>query len=763
MSLLARLAAIAVAAAVVPALAQVAGGPQRAVNWGKAMEAVSTYRPVVDVSGLVEVDAQIPQGVDAEDLQALCEARGVAVRRARTAGEDELRSYGAGRDPITDARRAELERYLGAVSMFSGDVEAAIAHFERGRAALAPYLEDYPDLRGKANALAEVLGVAHLRRGEADNCLVNPGSDRCLFPLRPGGIHHAPAGAASAFEQFRALLVAEPDNLELRWLLNLSAMLTARYPDDVPAAFRVPPRALEADAPMPRFVDVARAAGLGRMSIAGGTVAEDFDGDGLVDVVLSSVDFCAPLRLYRNRGDGTFDERTAAARLEGQLGGLNATVTDVDNDGRPDLFVLRGGWEIAMRNSLLRANPDGTFTDVTRAAGLSSGRHATHHAAWADFDNDGWLDVFVGHELTPSQMFRNRGDGTFEDVTARAGVGATAFTKGIAAGDYDGDGWMDMYVSNMWGANFLYRNRGDGTFEERAAAAGVDGPFASFPTWFFDYDNDGRLDLFVSSYPPSVEEFAKHYVGRPPSAEPLALYRNLGGGRFENVAARTGLARAVPTMGSNFGDLDNDGFLDMYLGTGLPSFGALMPNLVLKNDEGRRFLDVTASTGMGHLQKGHGVAFADLDRDGDLDIVLNVGGAVPGDRYDDALFRNPGGHGNNWLSVRLVGEKTNRPAVGATIAARLPGGALRFREVTTGGSFGASPFAQHLGLGRAAAVETLTITWPTSRSTQTFRNVPANQAIEIREFAQDYRVVERAAFEIGRPSAPAATEPVRRP
>ena len=471
---------------------------------------------------------------------------------------------------------------------------------------------------------------------------------------------------------------------------------------------------------------------------------------GLIDVALSSVDFCEPLRLYRNKGDGTFEERTSAARLGNQLGGLNLAVTDYNNDGRPDIFVLRGGWEIPMRNSLLRNNPDGTFTDVTRAAGLSSPTHSTHHASWADFDNDGWLDVFIGHELTASQLFRNRGDGTFEDVSARAGVGATAFTKGTTAGDFDGDGWMDLYVSNMWGDNFLYRNRGDGRFEEVGAALGVQKPFASFPTWFFDYDNDGRLDLFVSSYPPSLEEFAKHYVNQPPAAESLALYRNVGGGRFEDVTKATGLARAVPTMGSNFGDLDNDGFLDMYLGTGSPSFGAIMPNIVLKNDAGRRFLDVTAATGMGHLQKGHGVAFADLDFDGDQDVVLNVGGAVPGDRYDDALFRNPGGSGNNWLSVRLVGARSNRAAVGATITVRLKGGGLRYREVTTGGSFGASPFTQHIGLGKGE-VESLTIRWPVTRTTQVFTAVPVNQALEIHELAKAHEVVQREAFTIGSP------------
>ena len=145
-------------------------------------------------------------------------------------------------------------------------------------------------------------------------------------------------------------------------------------------------------------------------------------------------------------------------------------------------------------------------------------------------------------------------------------------------------------------------------------------------------------------------------------------------------------------MGANFGDLDNDGFLDVYLGTGAPSFASLIPNILLRNDAGRRFHDVTEATGTGHLQKGHGVAFADLDEDGDQDIVLNVGGAVPGDRYDDALFGNPGGHGNDWLSIRLVGVKSNRAAIGAQITIRSKarsGAQVRYREVVSGGSFGA--------------------------------------------------------------------------
>jgi len=174
----------------------------------------------------------------------------------------------------------------------------------------------------------------------------------------------------------------------------------------------------------------------------------------------------------------------------------------------------------------------------------------------------------------------------------------------------------------------------------------------------------------------------------------------------------------------------------VYLGTGAPSFAALMPNVMLKNDAGRRFLDVTEATGTGHLQKGHGVAFADLDNDGDEDVVLNVGGGVPGDDYDDALFLNPGS-ANNWIALRLVGVKANRGAVGARITLRLrdsgPGSTLRYREVTSGGSFGASPLMQHIGLGPARVIDAIEIDWPGSRTHQVLRNVAVNRWLEIHE------------------------------
>jgi VCBS repeat protein/ASPIC/UnbV protein len=734
------LACLALALLAVPVVAT--SSSAQTFGWDKARDPNVRYREVLDLGGLAEIGFQIPASLDPQDLDAVCRTRKQGMVSAGERAQSSLDRLGEWSDPVTDAERARLHRALASVAAFSGDIDTAVTNLEGARKALAPHVEGYPDLLPSFTGLQQALGVAYMRQAEVQNCLVNPGADRCLFPLRPGAVHHRTAGGEAARGLFEAVLAKTPSDLQVRWLLNLSNMVLGRYPDGVPKTYLLPPSVFRSEGRLPRLVDVAPQAGLGRRDAAGGTVADDLDGDGLVDVVFSSVDPCSPLRFYRNRGDGTFEDRSEAASLLDQLGGINVGQTDYDNDGRLDLFVMRGGWESAIRNSLLHNEGEGRFRDVTRTAGLSSGAHATHSAAWADYDNDGWLDVFVGHEQTPSQLFRNRGDGTFEDVSARARVDATAFTKGVAWGDYDKDGDPDLYVSNFRGPNFLYRNNGDGTFTDVAAALAVQGPSMTFPTWFFDYDNDGWLDIFVGSFVFAIEPFVGHYLGQPPPPNTVTLYRNRGDGTFADVTKQVGLDWVIPAMGANFGDLDNDGFLDVYLGTGTPSLAALVPNIMFRNDAGKRFLDVTEATGTGHLQKGHGVAFADVDDDGDEDVVLNVGGSFPGDSYDEALFQNPGGSGNNWISIRLSGVKTNRAAIGAqiTIRSKGDGSKLRYREVSSGGSFGAQSLTQHVGLGRATSIESVEIYWPASRTRQVIRDVPLNSSIEIREFAPTFAV-----------------------
>jgi hypothetical protein len=713
-------------------------------NWNRRLPGAGNYQVVLEVSGRAETARFFDMPPKGADLQRICDARREATSAALSAGAHYLaRLKAPPREAQDPSALADAHRDLGQIYAHEGDVARAIAEME---AAYRIVSADRRRDRAFESALAyveEVLGVLQLRRGELDNCIHDHNAARCIFPIRGPGQHTRPSGSASAVEYFRRHLRRNPGNLEVRWLLNVAYMTLGRYPGDVPRDLLVPPSALESGDDPGRFVDVAPAMGLDAPGRAGGVVVDDLDNDGLFDVVISSVDACAPLRYYHNQGDGTFRDRADAAGLSDQLGGINLVQTDYNNDGWLDLFVMRGGWQFPMRNSLLRNNGDGTFTDVTAAGGLSRSVHRTHSAAWADFDGDGWLDVFVGHEESPAALFRNQGDGTFADVARAAGVDHTAFTKGAAWGDYDGDGAPDLYVSNYAGQNFLYHNRGHGTFEEVSSAMGVQKPIMSFPTWFWDYDNDGWLDLFVASFVPSVTEVARGFLGLPAEAEPMKLYRNNGAG-FDDVTRSVGLEKVVPTMGANFGDLDNDGFLDFYLGTGAPSYAALVPNFMFRNREGRSFVDVTTATGTGHLQKGHGVAFADLDEDGNQDVYANIGGFVPGDAYHKALFRNPG-HGNHWLRVRLLGVKSNRAAIGVKIRVILESAdgreSLRFREVGSGGSFGASPLAQHIGLGQAVRIKALEIYWPASRTRQVFTDVPLDQRLEIQEFDQRPRLL----------------------
>ena len=702
---------------------------------------------VYDLSGYVETVLGLRQAaVPPDDLATLCRARGKIVSSAQTLVADAL-TPARGSAPMTPIDRVQARVLEGQLHAFRGEMSAAIKALEDARRIAVAQV---PDLRLQ---LTEALGIAHLHKAEIDNGLRERPGEFCLLSGRRRPPLTNVADVAKAIEYFSGYLAEEPDELEVRWLLNIAHMFAGTYPGGVPRAQLIPPGAFESSEDVGRFVDVALRAGLQSVSMSGGVVVDDFDRDGRLDIVTSSIDSCAPLRLFRRNEDGTFADRAAQAGLATQLGGLNIVQTDYNNDGNLDILVLRGGWETPQRKSLLRNNGDGTFTDVTVTSGLAKAPTGTQAAVWMDIDNDGFLDLFVGNENGPAQLFRNNRNGTFDDIAEKAGVALRGFNKGVAAADYDNDGWPDLYVSNLGGTNFLYRNNRDGTFSEFGRGAGVPGPGQGFPTWFFDYDNDGFQDLFVGSFVTSVDEAARAYLRLPRNGSTLKLYRNLGDGSFQDVTRQAGLDKVLMVMGANFGDIDNDGFLDMYLGTGNPSYASLVPSLLLRNNAGRSFVDVTASSGTGELHKGHGVAFADLDHDGDQEIVFEVGGATPGDAHALRLFENPG-HGRDWIALDLVGVKTNRAAIGARITVTVEGEGGRrvmHRSVGSGGSFGASPLQQQIGLGPGVQRVDVEIWWPTSNSRQRFSNVGKNRFLEITEFAAAPTPLQRPYLRLGRP------------
>ncbi len=609
--------------------------------------------------------------------------------------------------------------------------------------------------------------LCYLRMGELENCVGNHNSQSCMFPIQGGGVHTLQHGSRSAAAVLTELLGKYPGDLRARWLLNIAYMTLGEYPGNVPAAWLLDPKLFVSDFDIGHFPDIAGSLGLDLDGLAGGVVLEDFDNDGFLDIMLSSWGVNNQLRLFRNNGEGTFTERTEEAGLMGLTGGLNMVQCDYNNDGHMDVLVLRGAWlgtEGRYPCSLLRNNGDFTFTDVTEEAGLLR-YHPTQTAAWFDYNNDGWLDLFIANESkdpddpNPCELFRNNGDGTFTECAAENGVALVGFFKGVVSADYNNDGRPDLFLSRLDGAKVLLRNDGPAggdtsprapwRFTDVAAAAGVTEPPSTFTCWFFDYNNDGWPDIFVSGYIiQDVGDIAADYLGLPYSGQRAKLYRNNGDGTFTDVSKQCGLDKMLLTMGANFGDLDNDGWLDFYVGTGNPDLSVLIPNRMFRNDAGRRFQDVTTSGGFGQLQKGHAIAFGDINNSGTQDIYSVVGGAVESDHARNQLFRNPG-HGNNWLKLKLEGVKTNRAAMGARVKVMVQGEEGErtiHRTVGSGGSFGATTVRQEIGLGRARTVKRVEVFWPVTGLTQVVTGLEVNNFYHVREGEAAATRVELRSF-----------------
>ena len=618
-----------------------------------------------------------------------------------------------------------------------------------------------------------------MRWGEEQNCVLGHNRDSCLLPIKGQGVHTRREGSTRAIGVLERVLKLDPSNLRARWLLNIAHMTLGSYPDGVAPRFLIPPSAFAAAHPLPAFENVAGAVGLDIYGVSGGALLEDLDEDGRLDVMVTAIGFGDQMRVFRNV-DGRFADATAASGLTGVTGGLNMVTADYDNDGLLDVLVLRGAWMGAAGQfpmSLLRNRGGLRFDDVTKAAGLLRLR-PSQTATWLDVDGDGFLDLFVGNEsggpaINPCELYRNNRNGTFSEIAKASGVDLVAFVKGVVSGDYDNDGDPDIFVSVAQGANLLLRNDGPGPrgstgwrFTNVAAQAGVELPKNSFPAMFFDYDNDGWLDLFVAPYWGSAEDVAADYLGIETSVERGKLYRNKGDGTFADVTREAGLHTVMQVMGLNYGDLDNDGWLDIYAGTGNPDFHTLVPNRMFRNDGGRRFQDVTTAGNFGHLQKGHGIAWGDVDNDGDLDIFEQMGGAYQADRAYSALYENPrapAGGKADWVSLELEGTTANRAAIGARVTVRLetPAGPRRIhRVVSSGGSFGASTLRVFVGLGDATRIAGVDVAWPLAgkgaAAVQTFDGLEPARHYLLKQGAPAPALLTRPVTPLSRSAAPHA-------
>jgi len=533
---------------------------------------------------------------------------------------------------------------------------------------------------------------------------------------------------------------------------------------------------VHAQAPRPssiQFTNVTAAAGIKFIHFRGndgipinreifgpGVCVADFDGDGFPDIYfvngrdLYNRGISARNALYRNNGDGTFTDVTEAAGVPGTGYGLGCVWGDYDNDGFPDLYVSQYG-----RNVLYHNNGNGTFTDVTDKAGVAGTEFSTlfhSGATFFDYDRDGRLDLYVGgyvdlgpdsprycfisgvrtscpptaYKGTPDILYHNNGDGTFTNVTKAAGIyEPKGKNLAVGAADYDNDGWPDLFVANDGLNAFLYHNEGNGKFDEIGTITGMGltargSVMAAMCISLGDYDNDGWLDLFITDFQKNSDH----------------LWHNDGKGSFDEVSDQAGITiptREVLSFGGGFFDYDNDGWLDLFIANGhvYPEVEQVSPDVHFKqinslfhNEGNGKFVETTKIAGGGFQTPfvGRGVAFADFDNDGFMDVLVGNNGDPP------LLLHNGGGNGNHFLNFRLVGTKSNRDAMGARIHV-LAGGLSQIREIAGGGSYlSQSDLRAHFGVGKATKAETVEVKWP-SGLRQVFHDVDADKFYQIQE------------------------------
>ena len=484
-----------------------------------------------------------------------------------------------------------------------------------------------------------------------------------------------------------------------------------------------------------RLVDAALQAGVERRDLGRGSAWADYDGDG--DLDLFTMGSFSGLALYRNDGKD-FSEHAEEAGLVGKAG-MGCLFGDFDNDGDPDLYIVRDGWYGASPNSLYRNEGNGTFADIGSTSGVAD-EGSGFTTCWGDLDNDGNLDLVVTNGVTgdgtPNRLYLGDGQGQFKDVGEEAGI-RPGRSIGSALGDYDNDGDLDLYVANFSGINTFYRNDGelnddDVVFTDVTQKTRTQLPVGGYFTFFFDFDNDGDLDLFCSELSDYTAVVYSEVNGRTRlDRNRPSLYRNEADGTFADVTYRTGLGRSFGTTGVHYGDFNNDGYPDIYLGNGGEEMTRFEADVLLLNIRGERFVDIAPQIGLEQMGKGHGVSFADYDGDGDQDIYVPVGGMFPGDIWANRLYRNDSPQRSR-LTLHLIGERSNRDGIGARVRVRA-GGKDRHALVSSGGGGGGDNSLQlELGLGEAETVEELEIRWP-SGQVDLWEDLEVNQYLTVRE------------------------------
>lgn len=651
--------------------------------------------------------------------------------------------------PSDTKKFIDWKKSIGDEWLFAGETQKAIDNYDEA-------LKKANEENIKSDVIKQtqfMKAVAFMRLGEQKNCIANHTAESCILPIQQSAYYVIKDPTEKAISLWKEILNENPDDLSSRYLLNIAYMNLGEYPQNVPAAYVIDPKQFKSDYEIGKFPNIAANIGVDFVTKSGGVCVEDFNNDGNLDIAASGWFLDEQIKIMINNGDGTFSDKTAASGLTGITGGLDLKTGDYNNDGFTDILIPRGAWWNdfgKLPASLLKNNGDGTFTDVTYESGLFAHLYPTQSAVFADFNNDGNLDIFFGNETRrdtekyPCELFISDGNGKFTNVAKEAGIDALCFSKGVAAGDYNNDGWMDVVISSQGTPNYLFRNdtgknNGKVKFTDVSKEAGISGPIKSFPVGFLDYNNDGWQDIFIMTYDADNCDYdnAAEYFDKPVKGEYSILYKNNGDGTFSDATKEMHLDKAMTVMGFNYGDLDNDGWLDLYCGTGTPNYTSLVPKRMFRNNGGNGFQDVTTSGGFGHLQKGHGIGFGDVDNDGDQDVYEDMGGGYEGDAFQGAFYENPGHPENNWVTLKLIGTKANKGAIGSKVKITAQNADNSTRDiylvVGDGGSFGVNSLQLEAGLGKATAIKQIEVVWAGSNTKQVFENVPINGFVKLTE------------------------------
>lgn len=641
----------------------------------------------------------------------------------------------------------------GMLAYHVGDFAIAVDAFETA-------LQD----QGESTELTFWLAISYMRLGESVNSLdtdrpgkinlnnnINPLGDpalrQAMTTLPITAYHHDPSSTRHAIKLFEILLKRSPDDSLLIWLMNYCYMSLGEFPNGVPERYRLETAFTDSfygetreDATATHadlvFFDRGHELGVDTFNAGKGAAVEDFDGDGDLDIITGG-NF-DPIRFYANQEGTGFVDRTSEVGLDG-IGQVHImTAADFDNDGWMDIFVGRP----FPHYLLLHNRGDGTFEDVTTASGLLDGWlenevSFTWGSAWGDIDNDGDLDLFIARwgmkipflggllaqPYRHSHLFINDG-GHFTEQTYELGIADYVKDRviiGVAFGDYNNDGFIDLFLSGLVPrTSFLLRNLSGEGF------VAVERHESGFMTAFVDLDHDGQLEIFQGGFTDgrtSAESAVFAETASNLGSYSAILWRSPEGIFVRDANYFGGNAFPIPTMGSSYGDLDNDGCIDFYLGTGNPEGWTMVPNLMfLGLRKGYQCLgqaeNIAMLNGFGTIQKGHGIVFFDFDNDGDQDIFSSLGGMWPGDRWPNQFFVNESDTGNSWVKIRLRGRQTNRFGLGARImvTAVSQEGITFVRTYTMDNKtgFGSAPYLAHIGLLDAVSIQDVEVYWPAS-------------------------------------------------